>query len=648
MKINDNELENLMKSSSIEPDSLWQQTALEKIKKSVTKTSFVGINNSNLNFISLHMFKRKVLAMSVLSFAMLSAVVVAGIYIFNLQTTRQRPTNSEILSLIAKNNPTYNQGNRAQTNSVGNLAPLAAEASFSSDSRRTSMPSLLPASEFNYTYSKSLYTRGPSFGACNYGIDQSNFVFVPRYESYSYFSEAGSYNKSLGFNEDGTINSYYLSKAETTSNLSRYETISYLGGTYAARTVDEFTFDPVLNTPMAEPRAIQEEVMPVEGDASVSSDVSILPFPGVDANIIGTRVFNGKEYYVMEYSYDMDCSGGAVNNLWDSNFQPQTRKMYVQNLADMETYEIVRTETYIDSVSDANLVDASENTFEQSNVDFASVASNFEFEFNVPIRDFTTQQVDAPVVEYDPEGEIQKSLNFAKDRNLSVLFATEGLTTDPYVYFNYYAFNTVAQPVISNTYYSDRAFFPQGSIGDKMFNSYNGVSSISLYTPSVQSLGSSSYSKGDSSYNINIYDSSLDQKDILNSMLWGELRNKNETATTVIINGEVVLATLYSYDVKQAYLSPAVDYVTGFPVDGVEGCEGDTCFQRQYILIFAYNNSLYAIQEYNYSSNVAAVDYDLTLDGTFRALNAGNPEDLSTIGEYMRSAFSSVEPMPLL
>jgi len=636
MKINDEELKSLMGKTNIEIDSQWQTTSLENIKKSVTDSNNFGTNNSNLNFISNIMMKRKIVIMGVIFLSLLSVFAVVGLAVTNLRITQNVLNDKDILAKISMANPGLNQSRSAYSSATG----ANAISELSQDAKLIA-PGYLPESDYNYYYSKSSTKRGPAFDSCNYGVDQSSIVYVPTYESFNYNDNSTYYSKYVGYNEDGSINTLSISKSLTTDSTYEYEDITYFGGDYAIKTVNKTQIDDSLTRPLedtAEPMLLESSpAESVNNDASTSVVTDYPNYFGDSASVKRTETINGKDYYIIEYSYEVNCDGFVSLDRWESNSVEDKKTLYTVTYASVDSYQILKTETYFNSVEPANLMDTTESMNENVNIDFSSVASNFEFTSNVPIREIDTSSQSATVSTYDPDTEVQKSLAFAKSEDLTLVLPLVS-ATNQYIYLNH----TSPEDYIATTngYYPDRSFYPAGEIGDKMYNSYNGITSALSIGTVPLSLGSISYTINDSSYNLSIYANSVEEKKVLNSFLYTDLQNKNEEIVNITIGGELVEATLYSFEVDQPEYStlPYIDSMSETTVaPPADACTQD-CLVKQYILVFNYDNNKYALQEYTYISGNTQTEFNTTIDGMFEALSASSATDLVEIETLLNNS----------
>jgi hypothetical protein len=569
--------------------------------------------NINFNF----MFKAKILitALVVLVFVVILSTV--GIAVYSYNSSQKRANDQEILSKISRNNPNYNERLGSFTaNATG--AGLRENSALDSKLIAPGYPYPIVDGEFNYYYTKTTATRGGAFNSCNYGYDQSQFLFVPTSESFNFNDGSNFYSKYSSFNSDGSLNSLTISKSKTSDTTYEYEDITYLGGSYAVRTTSKSEIAVPLPMPIEEPQPLpsEEPVTKEMQDTSVSTDVSsTTSIFGDNANIIRTENINGKDYYVIQYSYEADCLGNTVDR-WAAT-TPNKSTIYTLSYASVDTYEILKTETYLNSVSESNLMERYETLNQRANIEFSSIASNFEFNFNVPIKDIDYNNI-GQYPEYDANAEVQKAINFAKDENITLLLPETG--ESQYVYLNY-AVNQ--QPVPATNHYGDRSFYPVGAIGDQMFNSYNGIVNTTLLNTST-SLGTVTYANlsTENSYNLNIYSQSEDDRKILNGFLYSSIRNQNESQVQVSVNGVLVDATLYSYESDQPDFT-ILPYSTRSAVDTLpveeSACTQD-CFKKDYILIFSFNNNKYALQEYNYSRS-EGVEFEAS-DAIFKSLSS--------------------------
>lgn len=658
MRIEDKELENLMSGENIEPEAQWQSTALENVKKSVTSLNTESINYSNLNFISMHMQKRRLLIMGAVAFVLLFSIVATTLVVLNLSKSQNKLDESKILEQIALNNPGFNQSLNSYS-SAADASALTRE-SYTGDAKLIA-PAYPVNQDYNYYYSKSTTTRGPAFNSCNFGVDQSQNIFVPVSESYNYNDGLNYYSKYVGYNTDNSINSLYISKSSSTDTTSKYEDIIYYGGSYAVHTSNEYSFDDTLVKPMvddtnlesvSEPELYSQETADGNAtDSSVTSSdlLSVDPYSyfGENTSVLRTETISGKEYYVVQSYYEVDCAGYFNPDRWNSTAVEDNRTMYNITYASVDSYQILRYETYLDSVDANNLIESTETINEVANIDYASVSSNFELSINVPVREIEVgNSVSYPT--YNQEEEIENAVNFLVSENATVIVPDSG-AKNLYLYAQYTA--TTLPATDTNNYFSDRDFYPQGELGDKMYNSYNGIFDSVLYRSAPQSLASASYSMDNSSYSITTYSSDAVNLDIVNGMLWADIQNQQETNVNVLVNGESVSATLYSYEINQPIYS-ALPYTDVLREGVVDECTDD-CYRSQYVLIFTINGNKYALQEYTYDTSYGDVEYSVDFDGSFRALSSGNASDLTEIrsiltdsikGTYYDDGFGVVEP----
>ena len=635
MKLTDSELENLMIGENIEPSAQWQSIALDNIKKTVTENENIGINNSNLNFISNIMNKRKFIVIGIVFSALIATVGVTGLAVLTLRSPQKALDQKNILEQISLNNPSFTTAQTSRSNlSTMNESYAAGDVT----SSKLIAPGLPYISDFNYSYSKTTITRGPAFNSCSYGMDQSEVLFVPTYESFNYYDEGSSYSKYTSYDNNNQVTNYYLSSSTQTEAKYTYQNIIYFGGSYAVRMSGEYDNSIQPLSVSTEPSAVDDSMLRDEStkesvNDSVSSDTTLPTEPinyfGDTAEVLRTETINGKQYYVIQTSYQTDCSGYVNLNRWDNQTVEDNRTMYSLTYANTEDYQILKTETYVDSVNAGNLVESTEITSQNTNIDFASVSSNFNFEFNVPVKDI---EVDTTTtIEYDPAAEIQKSMEYIKSENLTVLVPAESVINQ-YAYFNYNTKGSYLSEI--DSYYSDRNFYPAGALGDEMFNSFNGLTSIS--TSVLLAQGSVSYSKDETSYTVTIYSADEDEKDILNSMLWSDIQNKSEAATTVTVNGTSVAANLYSYEIDQPSIMPYVDYMEGsVPYECTEDC-----FRKQYVLVFSYGNNKYSLVESSFNYGTVESVFDTVVDGSFTAYTPSNTADLAKIEQLVTSSMN--------
>lgn len=627
-------------------------------------------------FNSIFMNKRKLFVFGLLGLAFLALIgtsVLAFMLLSRTNTGLSAAEQLAILRRIALNNPSYSQLATAGSAAENALAAAPLGTSLSSD-RMMIAPGWIANPDANYFYSKTSITRGPAFEQCTYGINLQDDIFIPVVESYNFFDESNYYSKYVGYNQDGSINNYSLSTSENNGVTYRSENYTYLGGSYAVRNVYEYPVDS-----QGQLRAGQTSVSPVAVDTGVTDVVDPVSIPvsapeeieptpetpteevppidpteyfGPDVQIIGMQNINGRDYYIIQHSYQADCAGYQNKSRWEFDIQQDIRTIYSVSYADAENYQIARVDNYLDYVGNDRLMESSTTETVNEKRTVAELSISFNFDLNVPVRDIVINTTSPDVLIYDPESELQKQVDYARNTNIDVLLPNATDATNQSLYISNYDFSTVDN---SSNYYADRAFYPLGELGDKMFAMYNGsfLFTSPYYYPTT--VGTVSYTLGTSNYSINIYNNQEDNIKIVDSFLWSELRNKMETQVSVSINGEVVSGTLYSYEYSQggtimplaaesqARDDVATSLIAPAPDVPINLCGQDECWYTDYILVFEFGNNKYALKEYSNTGMVDSITYDLAADNAeFSAYNTSNSSDFQVIETLLRDSLKPV------
>ncbi len=509
-------------------------------------------------------------------------LVIAGVgYEIANYIASSKYSSEEILRSIAENN--------SQTFFQSGLAGSQLSAA------DTSSKLLIDPSyrEHDYNHSSFKLTAGPKYSVCGYDA----YTPVSSYynESFDYYDKVSGkfYTKYISYDENRAVYDYNLSRDD-------YR-IDYKGGEYAVKLVGESNFrlydalssyaetDPVSYTEASDPE------IPIEDEPIVeippSDDIDIKEYYGNDVKIVKREVIAGIDYYVVEWSTnDYFCNDGTV-------------KLITRSWADASDFSITKTEQYINSISNSNLISKTEQQYDYSDGSFAQFSSFFDFDYNV-----TLKEVDATINNSSSEIYQEKFKEILNSRNISVIEPTdtslqiEGISAynmdlpDPYVYLQ------------------DRKFYRNDTVGDK-FYSLNQSQPFGIPDESYTKLILTySFSKSSEqtykSLIINQYEQDINTNELIKNI---GANDSSKTTFSIKIGSEDVLTTMYE---------------SGFYESDTKRC--DECLPEFYILI-NYRNNVFAVNLYGFESSDEAKK---ALN--FNAYSGSNSGELEHIIELLK------------
>ncbi|MCA9381707.1 hypothetical protein KC678_05555, partial [Candidatus Dojkabacteria bacterium] len=456
----------------------------------------------------------------------------------------------EILSKIGTNPSVRNES----------VAASVADAT-SSYMALDSKLALLPNPNYNsnsYSHTVTTTTTGDAFESCKaltgYGYNYANEYIV---ESYSYYDEDNNANKFVQKDINGNLIEYSLSSYD--SNQS--ESIYYRGGSFAIKTVNTYPIRTLQmdTTVDSVNSAVSSDEAPVKPE--VAPETSILPVEpdGYDLldnrDVLGTETIGGKEYYIIETNYYTNCDDNYSYRLMLGTEDASDTKVLVKDWVNTETYEFLKSETYINNFSSSNLVIATSYLNESSNVNYSDVANNFEFEYNVPLKEIVYDESDYA---YDATKEIETTTNTIVNSGALLLVPSDNSYRINYLYANDPA---IYQKQDEYTQYTlDKSFYPNTALGMQIYSdlveSYNAAQEY-VYVQPVYNL---EYLIDETNY-ISVNISAYSATDSLDRILQSEVGEKykdllNDPQTiNITVAGQQVSATLYtySYDYAETY-----------------------------------------------------------------------------------------------
>lgn len=565
-----------------------------KLKERVLNDS----KNHNI-FFNLFLMNKQKAAVLFSAMSVLLVTGVLGVYMFS-QSRLQSVNFSEeeansIFANIIKNN----------ANSNRDAAPLSAE---SVDVRMASSLMIAGPIDREYKFSKGTtkLTRGNGISKCKL-LDES-FKNIS-YENVDYISsaEGKNYYKYKSFDSNGNLIDYSLTKDS--------KMISYKGGSYAVSTQAFMTLDLARSAETLEAPAPDNSFPAQETPAPTGDEIK--QYFGPDVKIEGKLVENGKEYLIITYSSNTICEIGNDDKSRSATNIDNLKKTIIKIKVDSKNFNVVKEEQYLDSISDSNLLYTTESTLETSNPDFDSVASNFEFEFNVQIKDIGNQEVSSQQI-------AEMFSKYLSEKSIMPL-----VTTDYEIRSFYSSFVTYERQ--EDKYMLDRNFYPAGGRGDEMFNEAKEMYKIT-YSEN-EPLVTFDFAVGDNNANMTVYENNLSEEKILERYAYSENSRKEKTSRNIIINGVSKKATEFKVT------------NTSTSISGSESGSGDSAQPVEtktediiYVIIFEFEGKKYAVVHYSYMQGV-----DLNKVLKFKSLSIDELKPL-----LVKASENTGKPEPLM
>ncbi|MDD3647544.1 MAG: hypothetical protein PHS44_03545 [Candidatus Dojkabacteria bacterium] len=476
--------------------------------------------------------------------------------------------------------------------------------------------------QYKYYYTKSTTTAGPGRNMCR----AYSYVEAGTSETYEYFDENIFNSKYIFKDENGNLKNYSLST-------STYF-IEYLGGKYAVKVEYENANGiPILTEESNESNS--EETAPSQ-DSGDSTDVNdgnandedlIESIWGDNVKVEEVRTDGKLEYYIITWEEETFCDldvgiytevSQSVSETKASTTSPEEalEKIIRKSWVKPDGYSIYKEETYFDEIKPENLIQTVDYESENSNADFESVKDKFNFDYSIEVRTLTQDDISFDPVQYEKDRVeyLSKVEEFLKSESLSIL-APEG---KKWLLDSFYVSSIYSELEIS--YMLDRDFYPEGSIGDQMYEDMK-----EAYTPGpVEALAYVTFrTKNYENFSsLNIYDKSEDTATILKNMY--EITEKSDkTEIEITIDGNKVTAD--KYYLKESWnVSPSGGEESGGMKEDPSTEETDT--YTTVIIVFDYAGSKYIITEGFDSTNETQ-----EIDTVYKSYSGDKPSELKKI-----------------
>lgn len=617
--LSDNQIIDILNQQKPEMDNDWQRSTEQKLTEltnsDVTFYDRLRTEWRTLIFNFTAVTRKRALMFGVL--AVLSIGLIGG-GLWGYNYLKNRPLSAEqqreiLAKIIANNASTAIRSPQTEAletttlsaRSAGGTADLAADAQI--------LPLFPPvATDYNYRYSKNTYTRGQAADKClAFGAAGEN----NQYESYEFNDQQGtSYYKSISSDSNGQLITYSLNKNTTTGN----EYYEYRGGQFAVKTV--YTYDANMlratdggagtsgqSVDGAEPTVAPDAPVvdvptdtPADTPVSPETPTSTEPTPaddlikqyfGDNAQVQSVQQEGGQEYYVIQYSFPVNCNEAIylyrAADSTASNATFTNNVIYVSWVSSKD-FIVYKTFSYLDSVSDTNLIDSTLQTGETRTTDFASVASNFNFDYNVPVR-----TLDTSLLSTTPEEDAKNTADYLATLNVDVL-----LLNHPSLKVNsIYSYNPEPKIPEGWDYYTDRAYYPAGTKGDEMYAQATTKTEFNRdYVSSLVSV--STYNETNYQYfSMEGYANTYTDAQLLENR-FSEHTVENQQNLSWTVDGQPVTAVLYTVKVKSWAIPIAAEDSARsaiMPVEPGYACEGDDCSYTEKVITLAHGSTRYLI-----------------------------------------------------
>lgn len=508
-----------------------------EFKKNLKEELLQRAQSPSVNFLKALFMSRSFFNQSLVTLGSLTVVLILAIGGYaGYQHFFKGPQDQHVLANFIANN---RNGALASPETL----QAGARAVTASD-QAEKMQSFMPYQEHAYEHSKSIYTIGRAVSQCDVSAWMKDYGSDEYWKYYDI--ETGSMqSKSISYDKSGTLTNYWLQATDSS--------IAYIGGSYAVKEIgtsnmlysDSSGAERIRDTATVKDPVATEIVSDEPEDVSIDD---VERYFGPDVQVSGREKINGIWHYVIEQSYDISCGDNSTAQV----------KQITVFYADEVDFKPTRTEVYINSVSDQNLQYRVDVESESLDVSWADVADKFTFDFDVPIREYDISQ----------EAADERTKQYLVENNTTLILPTSALLT---------AYSIDVPSLDQNTYYwNDRAFYPAGSKGTKMYEDATvWVRDPLLVTPEAGIMISNSSETEYLSFDIYTLQISTTQEDGRDSF-FGPMAEGYYSATpsaiSLTLDDNAVNTTLYEIDYQ---LGDATEPGIGYPSDGSKPSTGE-------------------------------------------------------------------------
>lgn len=496
-------------------------------------------------------------------FGFISLIVISSAVLLILSVPKTpKLSNAEetkVIDEIIKNNPSAILEETIKDSKDSNVP---------NESAPFGTPSQTPdLTKYNYRISEYSYKTGPAYKACN--LNNGNFEGGQNSSLMNYFDGNYNYTFTEYFEKNRSINKSYVTSNTSglfQINISDYSDIQsqsyqYNGGEYAIKAIYEpyegYTQEEYLSYPASY--------------ANQYLDNSYYTF-------IGEEKIDGKDTYKIQTNYYTFCDGSYGLLSSDSeNEIPNAVKIVNIIYADKNTYSILRYQSFLNEVSDSNLISTTNSSIKTSLVKLADVNGEFKFNYNVAVK----------IIDYTGYWDLFNEDNIKSIfKNYLATSNTSLLNDSSYVVSGISI--PSAYPKLANSgFLTDRKFYPTSVEGDDFYlymvtnNIINPESSINLY----RRVNFESYDY----INLDIYDVSVTKDDLIASLLQDKYTSFESSEEKLIIDSIEVPATKISFEYKYFEIPTSYTSSSSYPASYPS-------YQwTSDVYVFSFNNRVYKL-----------------------------------------------------
>lgn len=648
-----NKITQILAKAKVTPDEAWQKTTYQNLEKFVTvnakSSTKKQVNLFTLIFNYFTMQKKYAVTLA----ASLAVVLLAGGVGANLLLNKSKSSTTisplslsesekqQIYQNVLQNNSLNSIKTENSARAVNNTtaeALTAGKMSGNSDAAMVIDPYY--GQQYSYYYDKSTSYPGAAASQCSFIVVDTKQTVT--WENYNYFDGTNNYYKYLTYNADKSDLTYSFGYNQDNKNI----TYDYRGGSYAVKLISDYTNLEVMPVEKSTTNQSGSEVGSSSDPGEADLDVTVMPSNAVDtpdatispdqsdvdsnepndikqyfgdnADIIGTGMYNGKEYFIIQTDYLTDCdtTGGVVGRemLMVDQVMPAAfdDKIVEQLWVDKTSFAIAKSQTYLNTVADQNLIVTHENDSQYSNLEFQQVADKFKFDYPVEVKEVIVDY------SYDPGKEITALSEYFSNNQLTLLHVTDAK----------YKVNSIFAPVASRSldssynYMYDRSFYASGDQGEKQYQDAIGLNSD--YVEPLVSISYTGPEKFSNYASTMVFDGQKTDIDkVKTSNLYSDAKAQDVSIT---INDVQIPAQLYinKYDnVKPLLEEQSAEGATTMPIS-----EGDGLNYQDQVLLFEYNGFIYYVS----LGGTNQLDYQTFV---FEFLNTDVDQGISKINELV-------------
>ncbi len=483
--------------------------------------------------------------------------------------------------------------------------------------------------EFNYSYSKRIYTQGPK--VCNvmqygeHGIGGEGFISNQKDTITEYFDYSEYYNryfyKIKTTNSNLNLINYLLSKNDRTQN----NTLVFAEGDYAIRSnYPVYNYLPV-SYPTSYPSSYPTQTTYPQ---NMSLQQAMDYYFGRGIKIDKIYQEDGNEYVQLSRSYTSLCN-------WDPEsielIQPKSIFIYVYTV-NKANYNIENTKIYLSEEKPENLVTETSFSRETRKATFEEIDDVFDYEYSKPVKDLYYSS--SMAYESLREDRLQRILDYIAQNNLNLLVPSREHYTLSYIFTD----SPLCYTDWCNLYYS-RAFFPMNDFGQDLYDErIRFLKSNPVFAKPIVSMFFKSKHHGYThDIQVNLYPSDQSETKIRNTQLYYNQSENSEIengAVNLLINNQLNVGNYYEVLSRYDYVSYPVSFPASYPVSYPDGneCVLQSCFYKNGRVTLSYRDSNYLIT-YNGDRR------DYLSDISYSTLNVSDQADADVFRVMLQTVY---------